>query len=174
MTIDSRSSGLAGPYSSDFDAQWEQIAETEVSARPTIPIGPPISLGKERVVEIGAKLRKPRQRRRGTRFPAHLPALLITADKHKAVHCTAINLSLSGALLRMSGRPLERQPWRLCLALPGGVLNTWARPVRSNPRGQAFEFIDLAARERTQIATYIHDCCAKASNGPARGLWRLG
>lgn len=169
MTKESRPSGFAKPYSSRFDEQWEQIAEDKIPGQPTI------SIGAAPVVPTAARAREPRQRRRGTRFPAHLPAMLLTADHHTAVHCSAVDVSLSGALLSMPERSLSRrEPLRLCLALPRGILNVGARPVRSNDHEHAFEFIDLAADDRSQLARYIHD-----SFGPTKGstnwpaLWRL-
>jgi hypothetical protein len=115
-----------------------------------------MQIGKEQGV-AGAGDRGSRQRRRGTRVPTDFPAVLLAADRHTQVHCSAVDVSLSGTLLSVPGRRIERRErWRLWLVLPGGVLRVWARPVRWYDQEQAFEFIDLAAPERLELATYVH------------------
>lgn len=128
----------------------DEIAGERISAQPTIPVGEELSIA-------GARHRGPRQRRRGTRVPTDFPAVLLAADRHAQVHCSAVDLSLSGTLLSMpEGRLERRERWRLWLVLPGGVLRVWARPVRWIDHEQAFEFIGLGAPERLELATYVH------------------
>jgi hypothetical protein len=118
----------------------DEIAGERISVNPTIP------------ADSGG-----RQRRRGTRVPTDFPAVLLAADRHAQVHCSAVDLSLSGTLLSMpEGRLERRERWRLWLVLPGVVLRVWARPVRWSDHEQAFEFIELAAAERLELATYVH------------------
>jgi hypothetical protein len=128
------SSGLATP---------DEIAGERSSAHPTIQVDPRHSGG--------------RQRRRGTRVPTDSPAVLLAADRRAQVHCSVVDLSLSGALLSIpDGRLERRERWRLWLVLPGGVLRVWARPVRWSDHEQAFEFIGLGAAERLELVTYVH------------------
>lgn len=121
----------------------DEIAGERISAHLTIPVG-------ER--HSGA-----RQRRRGTRVPTDVPAVLLAADRRTQVQCSAVDLSLSGTLLSTpEGRLERRERWRLWLVLPGGVLRVWARPVRWSDREHAFEFIGLGAPERLELAAYVH------------------
>jgi hypothetical protein len=121
----------------------DEIAGERISVHPTIPDG---------VAHSGG-----RQRRRGTRVPTDFPAVLLAADRHAQVHCSAVDLSLSGTLLSMpEGRLERRERWRLWLVLPDSVVRVWARPVRWIDNEQAFEFIGLGPDERLELATYVH------------------
>src|SRR5690242_18391310 len=79
-------------------------------------------------------------RRRGERVPVKLPVLVVSEDHSRALHCMGIDVSLSGAQLYLSGRPLPGgDVVRVCMALPSGLLRVWARPARQTPGGRAIE-----------------------------------
>lgn len=139
------SSGCLSP----FDEEWERIASPGIEIQPIIGIetrpGP-------------ARVGNERNRRRGERVVVRTPALLTTPDFHDALHCTGVDLSLSGVILDSADAwPQGCDVARLSLMLPGELLHAWVRLVRTTPRGRAVEFVRLPREERVRLARYIRE-----------------
>jgi PilZ domain-containing protein len=114
--------------------------------------------------------------RRGYRFPAGVAASYL--DSGQVVHCEALNISRSGALLLSSSRVPSAEPLELTLKTPNGQLSITlpARIIRIGPDGDgqdsqiAVEFIGVEGERRDQIDIFLARLLEAPQPGPLESL----
>ncbi|HEX4824517.1 MAG TPA: PilZ domain-containing protein [Candidatus Polarisedimenticolaceae bacterium] len=112
--------------------------------------------------------------RRGCRFPAGVVASF--PDAGQIIHCTAVNVSRSGALIVGAFTTPSAEPLELTLKTPNGLLSLTlpARIIRVTPDPDgnqlAVEFVDVDDVRRDRIEVFLARLLEAPQPGPLESL----